>query len=85
MNTKFLGDVANVKRSNERQANDLINTSVQDMTSSLGCNTYTYSVLQKALEITMRRGEKTKSDILKRHINKLERKLERGSTNDQRI
>lgn len=54
-----------------KDAANLVNTSVQDMQSSLGCVAYSYSVLQKALEITTRRGEKTKALLLKRHINKV--------------
>jgi hypothetical protein len=50
---------------------DLVNTSVEDMQSSLGCNNFSPAELQKALVICTRRGEKTKVVILKRKIRKI--------------
>jgi len=55
---------------------DLVNTSVDDAQSSLGCNRYSYDVLHKALEISRRRGAKTKVKIFTSAILKLQKKID---------
>lgn len=48
----------------------LINTSVEDMQSSLGCNQYSKAVLQAAFDAATEREEKTKAKILQRYLKK---------------
>ena len=48
----------------------LINTSVEDMSSSLACTAYPKAVLQKALDAVNERGEKTKAKVLQTYIKK---------------
>ncbi len=58
----------------------LINTSFEDMRSSVLCMTpahYGLRVLKSAFENTMRRGEKTKANFLKAQIRKLEKAAEK--------
>lgn len=56
-------------------ANDMVNTSVQDMSSSLGCafegGYLKQGDLIDALKIVEKRREKTKALIIKRFLNKL--------------
>jgi hypothetical protein len=55
------------------QVSSLVNTSVEDMASSLKCSPEQYSldVLEAACKTVAKRGEKTKAVILKRMINKI--------------
>lgn len=54
----------------KEQVSNLVNTSVDDMRSSLSCNAdyFSTAVLQKALRIVSCRGEKTKVNVLRAHI-----------------
>jgi hypothetical protein len=59
-----------------KAVSDLVNTSVEDMRSSLACaeanGTYSFNsaVLQMAYEVVSKRGEKTKARIIQRYIKK---------------
>ena len=60
-------------------ASYLINTSVQDMQSGLwGYDKSSLAVLRYAHKLTVRRGEKTKANILAAHIKKLEKGKKAG-------
>ena len=71
--------MAKLTKDEMRQVASLINTSVEDMNSSLNCNPgyYELPVLKKALEVVNRRGEKTKAKILDSKIRKLEKDAEK--------
>lgn len=61
---------------NER-ATYLVNTSVQDMTSGLynydGTDASDVETIRKALQICLKRGEKTKVTILRRKLKRMEK------------
>lgn len=59
------------------RARDLVNTSVQDMTSSLshyeGTDPADVELILRALKFCLRRAEKTKATILLRKLKKMEK------------
>lgn len=71
--------MTNNKLAEKEIVSGLINTSFEDMKSSIKCMTpahYGLSVLKKAFLATMRRGEKTKANFLRAQIRKLEKDAE---------
>ena len=64
------------EKDKKKAALDLVNTSVEDMQSSLACaesnGTYIFNsaVLQMAYEVVSRRSEKTKARIIQRYLKK---------------
>jgi hypothetical protein len=70
--------VSTLSRELAEHAKSLVNTSVEDMQSGLWFYTSSehLQILRTALMIVNKRGEKTKSRILKSKIKKLEKSLD---------